>query len=73
MGKKNLMTLFACTTLFVLVGCSTPAVITLKDGEQIETKDKPRYDEDSGFYQFEQEDGKPVQVNKDEIHTIKIK
>jgi hypothetical protein len=48
-------------------------VITLKDGSQLETTDKPKYDRDSGFYEFEQRDGKPVRINKDDIHTIKKK
>ena len=71
MGKKYLMALFAATAFVALAGCSSPTVITLKDGSQIETTNKPKYDDDSGFYEFKQLDGKPVRINKDDIHTIK--
>lgn len=71
MSRKYLTALFSAATLVALAGCSSPAVITLKDGSQLETTDKPKYDEDSGFYEFEQLDGKPVRINKDDIHTIK--
>ena len=55
----------------LLAGCSTPSVITLNDGREIQTVDTPRYDEDSGFYEFEQLDGKPAKVNKDQVRTVK--
>ncbi|NLY14197.1 MAG: YgdI/YgdR family lipoprotein [Gammaproteobacteria bacterium] len=71
MSRKYLTALFSAAALVALAGCSSPAVITLKDGSQLETTDKPKYDEDSGFYEFEQLDGKPVRINKDDIHTIK--
>ncbi len=71
MNKKYLTALFSAVAFTALAGCSSPTVITLKDGSQLETTDKPKYDEDSGFYEFEQLDGKPVRINKDDIHTIK--
>lgn len=55
----------------LLAACSTPSVITLNDGREIQTVDTPRYDEDSGFYEFEQLDGKPAKVNKDQVRTVK--
>ncbi len=73
MNKKYFTALFAAAVFVTLTGCSSPTVITLKDGSQLETKDKPKYDRESGFYEFEQRDGKPVRINKDDIHTIKIK
>ncbi|QEY62332.1 YgdI/YgdR family lipoprotein [Metapseudomonas lalkuanensis] len=57
--------------LFTLTGCSSPTVITLNDGREIQAVDKPDYDEDSGFYEFEQLDGKHAKVNKDQVRTIK--
>ena len=54
-----------------LAGCSTPSVITLNDGSQIQTVDTPAFDEDSGFYEFEQLDGKPAKINKDQVITVK--
>lgn len=73
MRKKYFTALFAAAALVTLAGCSTPTVITLKDGSQLETTNKPKYDDDSGFYEFEQSDGRPVRINKDDIHTIKQK
>lgn len=71
MSKQYLAALFAVAAVVALTGCSSPTVITLKDGTQLETKNKPKYDENSGFYEFKQIDGKPIRLNKDDIHTIK--
>ncbi|WP_017939244.1 YgdI/YgdR family lipoprotein [Zestomonas thermotolerans] len=57
--------------LGILAGCSSPAVITLNDGREIQAVDTPEYDEESGFYEFEQLDGKRVRVNKDQVRTVK--
>lgn len=46
-------------------------VITLNDGREIQAVDTPSYDEDSGFYEFEQLDGKRARVNKDQVRTVK--
>lgn len=54
----------------LLAGCSSPSVITLNDGREIQTLDRPKYDEDSGFYEYEQIDGKPGKVNKDQVRTV---
>ena len=71
MTRKHLTALFSAATFAVLAGCSSPTVMTLKDGTELQTTDKPKYDEESGFYEFEQLDGKPVRINKDDVHTIK--
>ena len=70
MTQRTLTTLLAAS-LLALAGCSTPSVITLNDGTQIQTMDVPEFDEDSGFYEFEQLDGKPTRVNKDQVITVK--
>lgn len=57
--------------LSLLAGCSTPSVITLNDGREIQTLDRPDYDDDSGFYEFKGLDGKPGKVNKDQVSTVK--
>ncbi|TWI53004.1 uncharacterized protein DUF903 [Pseudomonas duriflava] len=54
----------------ILAGCSSPSVITLTDGRRIQAVDTPEYDEESGFYEFEQLDGKPAKINKDQVRTI---
>ncbi|HEY8331221.1 MAG TPA: YgdI/YgdR family lipoprotein [Pseudomonas sp.] len=62
-------TLMLCIGL--LAGCSTPAAITLKDGRELQSLDTPEFDEDSGFYEFKQPDGKLTRLNKDEVRSIK--
>lgn len=57
--------------LITLTGCASPAVITLNDGREIQAVDEPDFDEDSGFYEFEQLDGKRAKVNKDQVRTVK--
>lgn len=57
--------------LSALTGCASPSVITLNDGREIQTVDEPEYDEESGFYEFEQLDGKRAKVNKDQVRTLK--
>ncbi|MCS3467059.1 YgdI/YgdR family lipoprotein [Pseudomonas sp. Pseusp122] len=72
MIKRNI---YAATLLAVslasLAGCSTPTVITLNDGREIQAVDSPKYDEKSGFYEFKQLDGKETRVNKDQVRTVK--
>ncbi|SDG78383.1 protein of unknown function [Pseudomonas benzenivorans] len=53
-----------------LAGCASPSVITLNDGRELQTLDRPKYEEDSGFYEFEQLDGTRAKVNKDQVRTI---
>jgi len=57
--------------LATLAGCASPTVITLNDGREIQATDKPSYDEDSGFYEFEQLDGQKTRINKDQVRTVK--
>lgn len=57
--------------LGALTGCASPSVITLNDGREIQTVDEPEYDEETGFYEFEQLDGKRAKVNKDQVRTLK--
>ena len=71
MTKRIIPTLLMTLGFVVLAGCSTPSVITLNDGREIQTVDKPKYDEDSGVYEFEQLDGKRATINKDQVQTIK--
>lgn len=71
MTKRIIPKLLMTLGFVVLAGCSTPSVITLNDGREIQTVDKPKYDEDSGFYEFEQLDGKRATINKDQVQTIK--
>jgi major membrane immunogen (membrane-anchored lipoprotein) len=58
-------------SLASLAGCASPTVITLNDGREIQSVNTPKYDEDSGFYEFKQLDGKVTRVNKDQVRTVK--
>ncbi|MGL4315098.1 MAG: YgdI/YgdR family lipoprotein [Pseudomonas sp.] len=71
MTQRSLQLFLAPLALVALAGCSTPSVITLNDGSQIQTVDAPQFDDDSGFYEFEQLDGKPARINKDQVITVK--
>lgn len=67
-GTGPVLALLAGLTL--LAGCSNPSVITLNDGREIQTLDRPDYDDEAGFYEFEGIDGKPGRVNKDQVRTV---
>ena len=71
MVKRTLPAFLLALGMGALAGCSTPSVITLNDGREIQSVDTPVYDKSSGFYEFEQLDGKRVQVNKDQVRTVK--
>ena len=71
MTHRTLAALMLTAGLAALAGCSSPTVITLNDGREIQAIDTPQYDEDSGFYQFKQLDGKETRINKDQVRTVK--
>ncbi|MDH0645944.1 YgdI/YgdR family lipoprotein [Pseudomonas sp. GD03858] len=71
MIQRTLPAFLLALGLGALAGCASPTVITLNDGREIQAVDTPQYDEDSGFYEFEQLDGKRTRINKDQIRTVK--
>ena len=71
MTHRTLAALMLTAGLAALTGCSSPSVITLNDGREIQTVDAPKYDSSSGFYQFKQLDGKETRINKDQVRTVK--
>ena len=71
MTLRTVPALMLALGLATLAGCASPSVITLNDGREIQTVDTPKYDDDSGFYEFEQLDGKQNRVNKDQVRTVK--
>lgn len=71
MNRQTLASLFIALSCSTLAGCATPSVITLNDGREIQTVDAPEYDDEAGFYEFEQLDGKPARINKDEVLSVK--
>ncbi|CAM4001796.1 hypothetical protein CCOS865_03638 [Pseudomonas reidholzensis] len=68
--NKTLLPALLIGVCATLAGCSTPSLITLNDGREIQAIDQPQYDRDSGFYEFEQLDGKRTRINKDQVRTI---
>jgi len=68
--KTFLLPALLIGTFATLAGCSTPSLITLNDGREIQAVDQPHYDRNSGFYEFEQLDGKRTRINKDQVRTI---
>ncbi|MFF7709289.1 YgdI/YgdR family lipoprotein [Pseudomonas sp. NPDC007930] len=71
MYKRIVPAFLLAAGLATLAGCSTPNVITLNDGREIQTTDTPKFDDDTGFYEFKQLDGKVTRVNKDQVRTVK--
>ncbi len=71
MTHRTLAALMLAAGMAALAGCASPTVITLNDGREIQAIDTPKYDDASGFYQFEQLDGKETRINKDQIRTGK--
>ncbi|WP_054093152.1 YgdI/YgdR family lipoprotein [Pseudomonas sp.] len=71
MTSRIIPALLVIVGLGALTGCANPSVITLNDGREIQTLDHPEYDEESGFYEYEQLDGNPGKVNKDQVRTVR--
>ncbi|WPO98505.1 YgdI/YgdR family lipoprotein [Pseudomonas sp. HR96] len=71
MTQRTLPALVLAAALAALAGCASPTVITLNDGREIQAVDTPKFDEDTGFYEFKQLDGKVTRVNKDQVRTVK--
>lgn len=71
MQSITLSALALAMSFGLLAGCANPSVITLNDGREIQTLDRPDYDDESGFYEYEQIDGKPGKVNKDQVRTVR--
>ena len=71
MIQRTLPAFLLALGLAAVAGCASPTVITLNDGREIQAVDKPSYDEESGFYEFEQLDGKRARINKDQVRTVK--
>lgn len=71
MTSRTLPAVLLGLSLAALAGCASPTLITLNDGREIQAIDTPDFDEETGFYEFEQLDGKRSQVNKDQVRTVK--
>jgi uncharacterized protein YcfL len=65
--KKLLLT--ACC-LLSLTGCSSEYIIATTDGQLITTDGKPRLDEDTDMYRFEDSEGRDQQIQKATVKQI---
>lgn len=73
--RENLTQGFAGVLLLlsavVLGGCSTATVVTLQDGTEYITQDKPNTKAADGFYEFKDVSGRQIRVRADDVATIK--
>lgn len=58
-------------TLLGLTACSTETVVTLQDGTQYITEDRPNTETADGFYEFTDVAGRHVRVKAADVATIK--
>jgi|APIni6443716594_1056825.scaffolds.fasta_scaffold361582_2 hypothetical protein len=59
------------SSLTLLAACgSTQYIMSTREGRMIVTEGKPRLDERTGMYTYTDQDGKQVQVRKDDIVQI---
>ncbi|MDK4199754.1 YgdI/YgdR family lipoprotein [Pseudomonas sp. HR1] len=58
-------------TLLGLTACSTETVVTLQDGTQYITEDRPNTKTADGFYEFTDVAGRHVRVKAADVATIK--
>ncbi|MFZ3185116.1 MAG: YgdI/YgdR family lipoprotein [Pseudomonas sp.] len=65
--KKLILT--ACC-LLSLAGCSSEYIIATTDGQLITTDGKPKLDEDTGMYRFEDSQGRDQQIQKSTVKQI---
>lgn len=69
--KRLLSGGFLALTLTGLAACSTETVVTLQDGTQYITEDRPNTKTADGFYEFTDVAGRHVRVKAADVATIK--
>ena len=70
-SRGLLLKLIGLASLTLLTACASPSVITLTNGQQIQTLNSPSYNKSSGFYEYKALDGKQALINKETVETIK--
>jgi len=73
MKKKIALSVCLLLAAALAGGCSTPHLMVMKDGRTVETRDRPEYDPQTGFYTYTDKDGNDVKVNKNEVVEFKEK
>ncbi len=67
---KLIAALSTLLSLALLAGCSSQHIIATTDGRLIQADSKPRLDQKTGMYTFEDEEGRETQLRKDEVKQI---
>ena len=62
--------ILATCCLLTLAGCSSEYIIATKDGQLITTEGKPKLNESTGMYNFEDKEGRDQQIQKDSVTQI---
>ncbi|MGY4829001.1 YgdI/YgdR family lipoprotein [Sphaerotilaceae bacterium SBD11-9] len=66
----RLLTLAAAIALTTVACSSTQYIISTKEGRMLEAHGKPKYDEKTGMYVYEDADGKKTTVLKSDVVQI---
>lgn len=70
-GRTLGLTWLAVAALVVLAGCSSPTVVTLQNGTEYVTKDKPHATTPPGFVEFTDIAGQHYKIKVEEIASVK--
>ncbi|AZC24643.1 MULTISPECIES: YgdI/YgdR family lipoprotein [Pseudomonas] len=71
MNMKKLALPLAIVGTLALAGCASPTVVTLQNGTQYLTRDKPKTKSADGFYEFQDISGKTIRVKADDVATVR--
>lgn len=69
--KKMIIGVMICMSF--LIGCATKYQIVLKDGQKLKAVTKPTLDQNTGYYNYVDEDGKKVLLKEADVLLIKEK
>lgn len=69
---KRVITLLAVSLLCItgLVACSSQYIISTKDGRMLTTEGKPRLDDKTGMYYYDDQEGRETMIKKDDVVQI---
>ncbi|WP_166360219.1 YgdI/YgdR family lipoprotein [Pseudomonas akapageensis] len=70
-GRRFGLSWLALVALVALAGCSSPTVVTLQNGTEYVTKDKPHATNPPGFIEFTDIAGKHYKIKTEEIASVK--
>jgi hypothetical protein len=62
--------LAALALFLILAACSSEYIISTRDGGMITTAGKPRVDDRTGMYRYEDAEGREGMIKKDQVVSI---